>query len=1006
MKNIKYKILSMSLMGIVLGTSSILINPLKANALGSIGSILERQNSEFQKFNADWGGVSEELKGKINPPRMSFNSNDTVRQNWYSTSARGNNTLFYNTYGLPGKKITTYTPVAESSNSNYSKNSSHANTYENAKYWFDVEYRKDLLYDGKYSNFKTVAQIPGTYNYINPMTYNSSGKFKGVSGEWRYIGYSNYGDPMENPYFPIDVYNKYSYGNYPYDLAPWKNTKLIPGGGTSFDDTLHFDFNYKISAIGRLLQQEPTMKAQKDDRYYWADRLSLRNDPTKSSALFMGTLNGRYYNTIPLYAPDIATVNLRIVEMKITDSDGNIVGSFSRSSTDQSTIYNGQEKINGKLKKREQYKVTVKVKNMSDYDLTVNPKKVLIGIGRDGNAYSNEEGFTKNDKNIVVSSPGAFKAGETVEFSQHFEIDSSVKKYIRFTGLIDEIHKLNMENTDSADDWAKLSFEVEDNNNMKVDSVKLVDYNGNEVENPIPGERYKIRYYVSYQGTDIKEAIYKTEWDYWIDEKGEYHWYSYQVFDYWYYPKFELPFTSSISRQLPPISGYNETTTKTLYPRGGNQTVENGKTYVYTTENYVVYEAPAIKTTGTISSTLSSYGIDKDGRDNTITKEWKDDYDIRVENVKVHSNSERPVEKGNLYFGVSYDIVMDVPSYVKDYEKDVHVAITVGNKTITKKEHVKVGRNSNIVQEVETWVDPSKDKELSVQVNANADKMVYEKDISTQKNNVGKDKAYILSPINPYNGACSLNGQTTNNNWTKNYNRHYWGGTYTEYYNFAGSRPYSFNKYYSMGDDNDTVSQNESFKITKVLFRSKMTEDKKQGTNKDGWVELTSGVAGQIKAGYGYELKVEVNYNTNAFNSEPTAWNYGSHSEYGMWVRPTNVTPNIPSELFVKTPDGKILSVTGNNKTIKGLDVSKVGDRNSTTWTYTVKSKDTLGIKSTPKIYVDENTVDGVYDLQVFTPEINGVPTKTSGRTLCDVKNLKIEVKGSVTDDLNTHIVQ
>ncbi|HHT7109979.1 TPA: hypothetical protein ACTZ3L_000059 [Bacillus cereus] len=83
---------------------------------------------------------------------------------------------------------------------------------------------------------------------------------------------------------------------------------------------------------------------------------------------------------------------------------------------------------------------------------------------------------------------------------------------------------------------------------------------------------------------------------------------------------------------------------------------------------------------------------------------------------------------------------------------------------------------------------------------------------------------------------------------------------------------------------------------------------------------------------------------------------------------------------------------------------------------YTITFKDTIGIKKIPKIYVDPNTKDGTYKIQVFTPSINGLPTKSNmvgneltsvGNMLCDnLTDLKLEVTGSATDDLKGHIVQ
>lgn len=130
----------------------------------------------------------------------------------------------------------------------------------------------------------------------------------------------------------------------------------------------------------------------------------------------------------------------------------------------------------------------------------------------------------------------------------------------------------------------------------------------------------------------------------------------------------------------------------------------------------------------------------------------------------------------------------------------------------------------------------------------------------------------------------------------------------------------------------------------------------------------------QIKAGYGYELKLEVSYKTNAFSTQPGAFEVNGS---GQSVRPENVMPNLSQDIYFKTPDGKILSVSGldgMNATFQPKVLSFGPDHLDVE--YTMKSVTTLDIPSPGRICIGEITPNGVYHSQTWTPQISGVPTK------------------------------
>ena len=69
-----------------------------------------------------------------------------------------------------------------------------------------------------------------------------------------------------------------------------------------------------------------------------------------------------------------------------------------------------------------------------------------------------------------------------------------------------------------------------------------------------------------------------------------------------------------------------------------------------------------------------------------------------------------------------------------------------------------------------------------------------------------------------------------------------------------------------------------------------------------------------------------------------------------------------------------------------------------------VKSGNTFGNKETNKLYVDENTKNGTYQMTVCTEKVPSVVIE--GEILYDKKVVYYEVDGSYADDVFTHISQ
>ncbi|KXY51460.1 hypothetical protein AT268_33865 [Bacillus cereus] len=1002
MSNMNIKRLSVGASSLSVGFLALLASPIAVNALDNM------DNGANSTLEPVWEGVPEHLKWNIKPPMMKFTDKDGNRKYWYDRNSE--NILFRtNYYG-----VTYYSPVPPKQLEYMTSMRSYFYVLENYNSR-NINGGYEERYDKSYPNFKTKSTVVNqtSRNALqSPHYYNEYEAYRGAVGEWRYLGYSAFGNNVENPYFPPDIFSDETPGSYKWDLFPYNlGSKWLPQGPSRWDDSTIGDlFNAKIKAIKRLLDQEPSMKYKNSNPYYWADRLSLTSDPDAEMAVFIGTREGgRKYRTLTVKSDEMK--NLRITEYTVLDNNGNVVGTFTR----RDGVDSGSSRTFKKLMKGEKYKIIVRVKNDSQQETTLNPTKLDIGYSLSSTTWSKGS----NNWNTTLSEERTLVPGESATFTyDNFVIPLNSNKYIGLTGNINKDHFFAGDNTNPNDDDANLVFPVEGTGNMSAENITLIDRNGNEVEKPIPGEDYKIKYKFKYQGIDIREPVYRDE------GFCEAHnnsgicisWGTRSVFDHYYYPEVNIDAYYTINRKLP--KGESDSINGHLTKR---MQLRNGTTFEFITPEYTTYEVPIIDTSirMNLENNYDYANIDKG--DDTSRKKWHSFYNYKVKNVEILPKTEKPTEAGYQTFAVKFDVDNEVPSEVTDFEKDVQIGITVNGEKHLFMEHIGIGENKNIVKEVKIWVDPKVTSKVDAQVYVNVDKNAWEEDLSTQEDNKGDTAttikgsekttgAKIERPMNPFEKACAL-GKNTKNTWNQYYELHEWSGQLKKY--SANGKSYEFYKYSAGSKHDGTVQQQEEYKISKVLFKSKLTEDLKMGASRDGWVDLAKGEIGKIKAGYGYELKVDVDYNTNAFETEPQSWNVNGT---GQWVRPKHVEPNIPSELYIKTPDGKILSVSGVHGTNKGLDVKREGDRNKVSMTYTIKPKDTLGVKNAPKIYIDPNTKDGSYKLQVFTPEINGIPTKSKmegntltsiGNMLCDnLTDLKLEVTGSATDDLKGHIVQ
>ena len=451
------------------------------------------------------------------------------------------------------------------------------------------------------------------------------------------------------------------------------------------------------------------------------------------------------------------------------------------------------------------------------------------------------------------------------------------------------------------------------------------------------------------------------------------------------------------------------------------------------------YQHPYVKTTFSINSSINPR-INTNKNNDTFTITHTDNFDISVSkgSLKVTPSTTFVSGKEKVNYNVTYNANLSTPDYVKleHYETVVNTAININGQTYYVKDHLLKGTTYNnfITHTIENVSVPSSGN-VSVSVNMNYDQKSYES--SDFSNNIATTTVTLKKVKNPSTGSISdkvgtpdtLNsnnagkGGDANNNclvprlrntWTTTHGKVSWNSTPITYNKISNGASVTYREYKTSYKNTSeaTVSYEEQFGIKNIYFRSKYTKDKNYGN--DGWVDLLNASQKDlaiIQAGYGFELKVITNYSTDAFTKK--TWSVWNDGVSGTRVSNMNTKANYGMEdIFVELPGTtstrKILSSSGYEGTTLGLVASKKVSGDTVTWTYTVKPKVTMGVKETPKIFIPEDMKDGDYTLKIYTPPVPGVGSinKKTYSAMCDRKEVKIKVRGSAMNDLNSHSTQ
>lgn len=888
---------------------------------------------------------------------------------------------------------------------------------------------------------------------------NAPGGLAGKYGEWSYLGYNSKGEPLGNPYFPSNSLHYKGCSeikNYDWRSNPFSEKSTFDGDAYSSD---RYNLIKKLLDKG-ILGYTGTSDAQKDaDIKNYMKKFSFLTHPSKDTAVLKGkrTVNDQ----TRLFSVENSPGDLYIANIDVYDGNTKVAYYSYDIKNGEATQKNGSNIVQGKT-----YRVEVKLGNAVKRKILARKNQATIGITKESKYLDLSKLSTRDltgvkngetSSNTIGSKIG--DKSEAISFSVKAPTDAEV---FDIYALVGNNHN-GTDNFDYNNDAGFIRMYTKEANtssteivlkkaNLKATGIELLDPSNNDkvvysssgnITNTaiIPRKSYKIRYTMKNVG-DKPTIKTKTSGS----ESADGTWTPGE--ETISYPTVEVPISYTNTLKVKGSDGSimdvseNGSNKKLSVNGSTNINLEAGGVYSYTTGS-LYFANPYLKSSFTIKAT----GIaNSDTTDDTFSKTINDLYDAVIRDVKIYPvyeyvlNGDRKVS-----YNITYSAKINAANHIKNVGNisvPVRTKITVGNKSVDFDDMLiaKDGyqKFSHTVENVLLRSDTTGVKAV---VTLNYDRKAYETDYT---NNSGESNTSVISAVNnPFDGSNSdkvsrvdnsdgsslVGGGSLNNNcliprransWTVSHRKHTWTSS-NKNYTINGSS-YSEPIYTTTGDSSLNKNYTESFEIKQILFKSKETEGK--GLNRDGWIDLLDTSSSnrpnldfvKVKAGFGFELKIVTEYRTNILKTQPTS---GENDDYTGLIDENDI--NHMDELFVELPGTdtgskqtrKILSTTGYSGTSKGLLVTEKDLSTDTEiikeWTYTIKPSNTLGINSNiGKIFIPTGLKDGDYKISIYTPPISGAVSDSKGKytSLCDRRDIYIEVSGAYTDDLNTNIIQ
>lgn len=864
----------------------------------------------------------------------------------------------------------------------------HNNNYRGGD--FLVDPRSNLIY--RY-NIKLGKADPRTGIYQGPNTGTQKvtlGPYRGKNYEWRYLGYSWDGNVVPNPFFPADYYSP----NTVWKNLNWVVKSWTTGNYQNFEGTFYDSQPDKVKWIKEyFLKSRPNFRRTGNidaDARWWADRLSLRTDPEKSAGILQGwhiDSNGHHYYVV-FVMDSPKQPNLRITEFKVTKKGNSVANAYeTRHKTSfenfkETEVYNNVNGKSGKyIQKNETYVLEAKVRNMDHQDLkpfdtTHTPLNLDLLIGFDDTTLEHMGYDTEIEEYCPPVDPNktTIKYGEEVAFRCEVEIPSDeFEKYIELGLRINnEFFKIG-ENTMREDDISQITFEPMPED-MILQGLQIIDENGSPVDAVVPHQRYG--------------AIFNVKKNLGVIDVGD---------------------PSNLAKNpFATVNVYATDNGSVLIKDTvvADKTLKLNETVKLRIDDLIKPRTSQLKVCGEISYKHDEAKLNIRLPENHLNtpldqKEEGDDFKcqeiISEVNVSVSDFIINP-PRISLPYG-QYSTNEDLQfSFTLNYRSDakidtsieVPVVLKKGNTIIRMESiHLYLNEPYEVMWEVPNVYLHSGNNEFTVEVNPHP-RYVFEW-LKGNKNpyadNIAKSSVYVETNAYP---TAVCNAPHTENYWTQVYNireKHgYWesdpdggGGCRTTW---RGSWTESYDLY-------------ETYEITNVLFRSKLTED-----TQGGWIDIMN-QPGRVKAGYGFEIKVVAKYKTNFWTHKPSP-PWSSTCSYRR-VNPWPTTVNPASHITITMP----FKDKAGNKMKYNISGETSGPWYNETQVYEMPMRNAFGLKNTREIFVNETAKDGTYEVRIDTLPFYGTNlSPNASKKLCDRVFVDIEIVGSNKDDVNTHITQ
>lgn len=846
-------------------------------------------------------------------------------------------------------------------------------------------------------NLKKGRVDPYTRKYMGDETGTTlitTGPYKGHHYEWRYLGYTMDGEPVNNPYFPDDYTEKKDWSTIQWlTLEEAEKKGLIES--TVYDD----NFSQKKKWIKeKLLSVHPELKRKgyslDKSADYLARVFSIRSNPDTSTGIVTGWFvkNGRIrYATFTMQKP--LKPNLRLISYKIYEKkdDGSLklIAEVTRDANNNDNIDTVVKRYKKEVTKGKTYVFEATVKNMkqkgmSSYNTKYKPITLDHMYAFDENAFefnSYDETYEGGSGAKPTQKVSSIPYGGTVTFKWEYKIPTSAQKYVLMGAVIPYGFFQAGDNIFTGDDKSEVLFEVEKEDIAIVSKIELVDRNGNVVNEVVPNWTYSLRYYVTkplgssivgdpknpdnnpFASIDVKVSDLATVQHNYVDQRA----------------KVSLKPKGTVMIEVP-----NAITPKTS----------------------CIYTEAVINQKHRLNGQSSDYT-----NDGPVKKKFCSDINISVKDFEIKPQSVK-IPYGDPNPRENLTLTFTVTNYNKEGQtKSIPIALYYASNPEpiqVKEESIPPNQPTTITWHLTNVPVYEGDMKFTIEVNPALPTRKWLEFLSDgtdpYKDNKATNAIRVERNQQPV-AFCKV--VHTENTWTTTYRIYDWRGHretqwVSGWWHYIDGKPDHYHEGYwesycvtdSAWSSTQTVHHYERYRITKVLFRSKLTED-----TQGGWVNILN-QPGKVKAGYGFEMKVIAQYETNTYTDSPKPWSSDCSGR--------SVTPGWS---YVDPADQITVTMPFTDKSGQpmkyNLKATTSGPWYDEVQTYEMPLHNAFNMQQTRKIFVNETAKDGDYQVRIDTLPFYGTYDKpATSKLLCDRVYVTIRIVGSNKDDLKTHITQ